>query len=400
MKRLLLPLFAVLWPALAGATDLVVWSGYRAAERKAMEKVIEAYNASHAASGVKVTMLSIPADAFLDKITAAIPRGQGPDVFVFPQDRLGAWVENGSTVEPLDFYLDAAARKSYLPSPLEAMKYHGKVYGLPLNFKVISLIYNKKLVAKPPRTTGELQTMCRSATKEGSVCVGWAYTDFYFFAALMNAFGGRVFDPGPKPAMDSPENVKALETLLKWRKVPGLLPDEPSSALITSLFNEGKTGIVFSGPWFLGEVAKEIDYGLAPLPTVDEAGGKPMRPWMTVEGVAVSAMSKNKKAAYDFARYLTGPEGAKVMALEGRQNPAAAQVYSDPQVSADTQLAAFRAQAESAVPMPNIPEMTMAWSPAAAAVRSAVTGAATPKAALGDAQKQLQKDVAGLRGKH
>lgn len=399
--RTLLPLLVILRPTLAGATELVIWSGYRAAERKAVEKVIDAYNAAKASSGVKVRMLSIPADAFLDKISAAIPRGVGPDVFVFPHDRLGGWAEAGNTLEPLNFFLDAATKKRFVPSTLEAMTYRGNVYGLPLNFKVITLIYNKKLVAKPPRTTGEMLAMCheRAAQKDGSLCLAWPYTDFYYFAPLMNAFGGRVFDPGAKPALGAPENVRALELLQRWRKVPALLPEDPSTALITSLFNEKKAALVFSGPWFLGEVASDIEYGLAPLPAVNEAGGKPMRPWMTVEGVAVAATSKNKEAAYDFVSYLTGPEAAKVMALEGRQNPAVAQIYSDPQVAADSVLAAFRSQAESAIPMPNIPEMTMVWSPAIIAVRSTVTGAASPKAALEEAQKTLQKDVAGLRGK-
>ena len=47
-----------------------------------------------------------------------------------------------------------------------------------------------------------------------------------------------------------------------------------------------------------------------------------MRPWMTVEGVYVTAPSKNKDAAYDFAKYLTDTPQAKVMAVEGRQTPA------------------------------------------------------------------------------
>ena len=31
---------------------------------------------------------------------------------------------------------------------------------------------------------------------------------------------------------------------------------------------------MFSGPWFLGEISDDIDYALAPLPTLDEAGGE------------------------------------------------------------------------------------------------------------------------------
>jgi arabinogalactan oligomer/maltooligosaccharide transport system substrate-binding protein len=385
----------------AAQTEVRVWHGYRAAERAGLEKVVAAYNAAKASSGVKVTLLNIPSDAFTDKITAAVPRGAGPDVFIFAQDRLGGWVESGNTLEPLDFFLDDATRKRFLPATLEAMTYRGSVYGLPLNFKVITLIYNKKLVAKPPRTTGELVAECKKQPvgAEGATCLVYPYTDFYYHAALMNAFGGRVFDPGPVPRLDAPENEKAMALLLRWMDKDRILPREPSTVLTTSLFNAGKAAMVFSGPWFLGEISPEIDYGLAPLPTVDEAGGKPMRPWMTVEGVAVAAPSKHKEQAFDFVNFLTGPEGAKIMALVGRQNPAFEQAYKDPEIAKDATLAAFRTQAESAVPMPNVAEMTMVWSPMTSAMNAITRKAATPKAALQTAQQAVQKDVASLRRK-
>jgi arabinogalactan oligomer/maltooligosaccharide transport system substrate-binding protein len=404
MKRgSLFPLLLLLaLPVQVGAqTEVQVWHGYRAAERAALEKVVSAYNTAKAHAGVKAILRAIPSDAFTDKISAAVPRGVGPDVFIFPQDRLGGWVESGSTLEPLDFFLDDATRKRFIPTTLEAMTYRGSVYGLPLNFKVLTLIYNKRLVAKPPRTTGELVAGCkkRPAQGDGATCLVYPYTDFYYHAALMNAFGGRVFDPGPTPRLDAPENVQALELLLRWVDQERILPTEPSTVLTTSLFNAGKAALVFSGPWFLGEISPEIDYGLAPLPTVDEAGGKPMRPWMTVEGVAVAAPSKHKEAAFDFVRYLTGPEGARIMALVGRQNPALEQAYQDPEIAKDATLTAFRTQAEVAIPMPNVAEMTMVWSPMTTAMNAITRKASNPQTALREAQQAVQKGVASLRRK-
>ncbi len=177
--------------------------------------------------------------------------------------------------------------------------------------------------------------------KAGRFGLAYSYGDFYYHAALMNGFGGGVFDAKFNPTLNSTENVKSVDYLLKWIDKDGILPAEPSTALITSLFNEGKAAMVFSGPWFLGEIAKSIDYGIAPLPTLDEAGGKPMRPWMTVEGVYVTAPSKNKEAAFDFAKFLTDTSAAKVLALEGRQSPANSEIYTDAQVSKDPQLKAL-----------------------------------------------------------
>ncbi|HEX8436742.1 extracellular solute-binding protein, partial [Archangium sp.] len=368
----------------AETKEIVLWHAYRAEEKAALEKVIAQFNAANAAKGIQVKTLAVPYDAYADKISATVPRGKGPDLFIFAQDRLGGWIEAGNTVEPVDFYLDDAIRKRFIPTTMEAMTYRGTVYGLPLNYKVITLIYNKKLVPTPPKTSGELVTVAKKLTdkKAGRFGLAYSYGDFYYHAALMNGFGGGVFGPGVTPTMNSPQNVKSVEQMMKWVEKDGILPAEPSTALITSLFNEGKAGMVFSGPWFLGEIAKGVDYGLAPLPTLDEAGGKPMRPWMTVEGVYVSAPSTNKDAAFEVAKFLTGEEAAKVLALEGRQSPANQAVYSDAKISADPQLKAFRQQVEVAVPMPNVPEMTMVWSPATSAMNSILKKASTPKAAL------------------
>jgi arabinogalactan oligomer / maltooligosaccharide transport system substrate-binding protein len=384
----------------AAAQELVVWHAYRAEEKAAFEKAVAAYNASKGGK-VKVTSLAVPYDAFADKITAAVPRGKGPDIFIYAQDRLGGWIEAGNTVEPIDFYIDDATKARYIPTTLEAMTYQGTIYGLPLNYKVITMIYNKKLLPNPPKTSGELVAAAKKLTdpKIGNFGLAYSYADFYYHAALMNGFGGGVFDEKRNPTLNSIQNIKSLEYLMKWYSTDKILPAEPSTALITSLFNEGKAAIVFSGPWFLGEIAKGVNYGLAPLPKIDESGGRPMKPWMTVEGVYIAAPSKNKELAYDFLKYITDVPAAKILALEGRQTPSNKNVYADAQVSADAVLKAFRQQVESAVPMPNLPEMTMVWSPATTAMNKITKKTATAKEAMDEAQASVLKDIATLRKK-
>ena len=382
-------------PAMA-QKEIVVWHGYRGGEKAAFEKVVNQFNQSQ--KGVKVSTLAVPYDAFADKITAAVPRGKGPDVFIFAQDRLGGWIAAGNTVEPLDFFLDDKIKGRYLKATMDAMTYQGNVYGLPLNFKVITLIYNKKLLQTPPRTTAELVATGKKLTGGGRFGLAYWYSDFYYHAALMNGFGGGVFGPGRKPTINTAPNIQSLELLNKWIGQK-FMPEEPSTALITALFNQGKAAMTFSGPWFLGEISKDIDYGLAPLPTINEAGGKPMRPWMTVEGVYIAAPSKNKDAAFELVKYLTDVPAAKVLALEGRQTPANKGVYADPQVAKDPILAAFRKQVDVAVPMPNYPEMSMVWSPVTTAMNTIVKKTATPKQAMDIAQKEVAERIANLQKK-
>jgi arabinogalactan oligomer/maltooligosaccharide transport system substrate-binding protein len=380
------------------ANELVVWHAYRGAEKAAFEKVIGMFEKSPGAKGMKVSTLAIPYDAYADKISAAVPRGKGPDLFIYAQDRLGGWIEAGKTVEPIDFFIDKPTRDRLLPGMLEAMTYKGGVYGLPINYKSPTLIYNKDLVKTPPKTTDEMVKLAKTLTNAQSGRYGLAYwyTNFYFHSAVMNAFGGAVFDKDGKLSVDSPATVASLNQMMTWYKKDGIMPTEPSEALIASMFNEGKAAMVINGPWFVGDIDKKINVGFALLPVID-AAKKPMRPWLTIEGAYVSASSGKKEAAYELARYLTSEEAGLVLAVEGRQLHTNRAVYNDPKVSGDPVLKAFRDQLDSAEPMPNRPEMTMVWSPATTAMNKIVKGNATVEAALKEAAGAMQESIAALR---
>src|SRR5512137_585413 len=203
MRKLALLLLAALaLPAVALAQEakLVVWHAYRGAENAAFEKATAAYNA-RPSTKVKVDPLAVPYDAFADKITATVTRGKGPDVFIFAQDKLGGWIEAGNTIEPIDFYVDDALKGRFIPTTMEAMTYRGSLWGLPLNYKCITLIYNKKLVSAPPKTTAEMVKLGQSLTNKaaGRFGVAWSYGDFWYVASMINGFGGAVFGPGAKP---------------------------------------------------------------------------------------------------------------------------------------------------------------------------------------------------------
>jgi len=395
----LLAAFALVATPLLAQTEITVWHAYRGGEKDAFEKV--AANFNKAQNKIVVKTLAVPYDAFADKITAAVPRGKGPDVFIYAQDRLGGWVEAGNTIEPIDFYLDKKITDRFIKTTMDAMTYQKTVYGLPLNYKCLTMIYNKALVKDPPKSSGALVKLAKSLTNTGSGDFGLAYwySNWYYHSPLMNAFGGGVFDSAGNPVVNSTSNIKSVELLMKWVDQDKFLPAEPSTALITSLFNDGKAAIVFNGPWFLGEISPKISYGLAPLPTIDEAGGKPMAPWMTVEGVYIAAPSKNKDQAWEFVQYVTDLESATVLALEGRQTPANKAVYDDAKVKSDPVLQAFRKQVEVAIPMPNVPEMTMVWSPVTTAMNAIVKKSSTPKAALDKAEGEIKTSISSLKKK-
>jgi arabinogalactan oligomer/maltooligosaccharide transport system substrate-binding protein len=301
-------------------------------------------------------------------------------------------------VEPIDFFVDKATRDRFLPGMMDAMTYGKSVYGLPLNYKSTTLIYNKAMIKTPPKTVAEMLKLAKQHTQADSGRYGLAYwyTNFYFHAALLNAYGGRVFDDGGKLTLNTAATVASIKQMMKWYRDDKVVPPEPSEALVASLFNEGKAAMVINGPWFVGEISPSVQYGLALLPVVDDAK-RPMRPWLTIEGVYIAASSNKKDQAYELAKFLTSEEAGLILAIEGRQLHTNKAVYQDKRVSGDPVLKAFYEQLANAEPMPNRAEMTMVWSPVTTAMNKIVKGAATPEAAIKEATDTIQDSINALR---
>src|SRR5439155_22972231 len=116
---------------------LVLWHSYRGAEEEALRRLLQGFG--------EVQSLAVPYDAFASKLTAAIPGGNGPDLFIFAHERAGAWAHEGYLAEvPEPLEVDSAAR--------DALMVDGKLYGYPLAYKTVALYYNRKLAGKAPQT--------------------------------------------------------------------------------------------------------------------------------------------------------------------------------------------------------------------------------------------------------
>jgi len=364
--------------------EIVVWHSYQGAARVAFEKVVDGFRSKE---GWTAAAVAVPPDLLPSRIAAQVPRGDGPDVFLSTQERLGGWVQAGRILEPL--LPDDRIRARFLPRTLEALTYQRKLYGLPLEFRVVSLIYNRNLLQDAPLSSREMVAQARRLTSPelGKYGLATWYTDPYYHAPLLNAFGGSLFAADGRPTVNAAPNVQSVQLLKSWLR-QGFLPS-PSTTLITSLFNEGKLAMVIAGPSFVERIAPSIPFAVGPLPPVEEAGGKPMRPWITVQAVHIAATSQHKDVAARLVRYLTDVPAGRTLALEGRLLPAHEAVYRDPQVSGDTVLQGFRKQLDTAAPMPNVPGMTRIWGPFARALQAVVERRSSPQDALDQAQREM-----------
>jgi arabinogalactan oligomer/maltooligosaccharide transport system permease protein len=356
--------------------DVVLWHSYRGEEQAALEKLVASWNEAHPGSTVRV--LSVPHEAYASKLTSSIPRGQGPDLFIFAHERLGDWAGMG-LVRDITAELPPGERGA------EGVTVDGRTYGVPLAVKTLALFYNRAMVDAPPATTDELVEIAVRLRDPDRDRFGLAYEtgSFFHHVAWLLGFGGRIFDEGGRPVLDDPANARSLEFVADLVE-RDLVPLEPTAALVAQLFNEGRAAVVINGPWFLGEIGR-VDYGVAPLPVVSETG-RPATPMKTVEAAIVSSRARRPEEALALARYLAR-DGAVTRLLEGRQVVTAD--VRDGDVSVPPELAQFALQAESAVLMPNNPLMRSVWEPASRALRSVLRGSATPSGALAKAQREL-----------
>ena len=381
-------LAAVVWPSVAGAeTQLRLWHSYRGAEQEALDELVDQWNADH--PDVVIKTLPVPQEAYSQKLTSSIPRGQGPDVFIYAHESIGDWADS-NLIAPLDDTLGSEKLERFVPVTVDALRYDEHIWGVPLAFKSAALFYNRDLVDKPPKTTDELVAAAERLTDETTEKFGLAYQadSFYFHAAWLFGFGGGIFTDDGEVLLDRKENARSMAFVADLQD-RGIVPDEPTGALVASLFNDGNAAMVIQGPWFLGTIDDSVDYGVAPLPVVNETG-KRATPFLTVEAAIVSARTKHPELARQFAQFLASRNAAETRLRVGRQLVSLQEVYDDPSVDLSPALAAFRRQAKHAKPMPNNPLMRSVWEPSARALRSVLRGDKTPKAAVAKAQSDFE----------
>lgn len=371
----------------AAPSEVVVWHTYRDLEAKALDAVAAQWNASPEGKQHPVRLEANPYDGFADKLTAAVPRGNGPDLFIFAHDRIGGWAKSG-VVAPLQEEVGAEEGliDAFWPETLRPLEFGEQLYGLPLAYKSAVLFYNTALVKEPPKDTEALFALAKSlaATPEAPSALAYPHSQLFHHSPWLFGFGGKVLD-GDQPALNTPENAKSLD-FVKRLVTEGVVPKEVSPADMASLFNAKKAAMVINGPWFRGEIAPETQYQVAPLPVISEIG-QPAKPFLTIEAVMVSPQTKDKKAAFAFAKFLA-TEGAAARLREGKQSVAAKAPYELPEAKADAVLQVFLQQLKQSAPTPNVPAMNAVWSPFDKALEAAIAGGTESGAALAQAQEK------------
>jgi maltose/maltodextrin transport system substrate-binding protein len=364
--------------------ELLVWingdKGYNG-----LQKVGDAFEKT---TGVRVVVQH--PEAATDKFQAAAAAGKGPDIFCWAHDRAGEWAKSGLIVP---IRPGKQVRDEIEDTAWNAFRYQGKLWGYPIAVEAIGLIYNKALVPVPPKSFDEVMALDVELKKQGKSAILWDFNKAFFTWPMIAGPGGFVFgrdakgdfDPS-KVGVNTPGAIRGGETLRTLIQ-NGHMPKGARYAEMESGFNRGRIAMMISGAWAWDNAQRsKIDFGVAPIPSID---GKPGKPFVGVIGCMIAAPSKFKDIAKEFLeQHMLRPEYLKMIdddvAIGAPANKAFyAQLSNNPLIRATME------NAKLGEAIPNIPETGRFWAAMDAALEAITNGLQSPTDALNGAAARM-----------
>ena len=357
---------------------LLIWTGANR-DKAALEQAVQPFVDD---LGIEVSVEVVDPD-LPQKFQQAAATGDGPDIVMFAHDRFGEWAAGGliAPVQPSQGWTDGV-----LDTAMSAVTFDGSTWGYPVSVEAVHLIYNKALVETPPAAFEEIEGMDVAGQK-----ILWDYNNTYFTFPLLMANGGYAFKKvdgtydGSDTGVNTPGAVEGA-TVLQQLIQSGVMPAGVDYGVMDGAMNKGDVAMVLNGPWAWGGLkGSGIDFGVAPIPTVD---GSVSPPFVGVQAMALNAASPNGDLAAELIEnYLLTDEGLATWNANGElgalADTSAAAAQDDPNIEG------MLAVAETGVPMPSNPEMGAFWAAMAPALTNITTGAQEPQAALDDAAARI-----------
>lgn len=380
-------------PPLAPQT-VTLWHSYGGNERKALDALVAHWNTLRPTEHIDAQ--AVPSDAMVEKLQIAARTGEGPDLLIQANDKIGLLARAG-LLQPLGDSATPQRLSRFLPQTVKSLLFEQETWGLPLAFRSVALFYNRKLVPVPPKTLAQLVEVGKGFTAPQAASFGLAYdaTDLTLHAPFLHGMGGSVWDEAARKfTIDSPDAIKAAELVRGFYTEHKILPKAGEGPDAKAMFNQGKTPFTIQGPRFIDEIAPGIDWGVAVLP--DIGPGKPLRPFLETDAILLAKRTQVRSAALLVIDYLTSDEAAITRMETGRQFVANVKIYENPRWLEKPVVRVFHAQAATSVPLPTAVEPNAARAAYSAALARILFAGADPKTALAEAQAGAELAVARL----
>ena len=322
----------------------------------------------------------------------------GPDMYMYAHDSLGTFVEMG-VLAPITDVVEKSAYSDMLPMTLKAGQYKGEQYLLPVYYETLLFMYNKALwEGEIPSTTEELYEYMTTHTDSaaGTYALVNQHSTAYNVAPIINGFGGYIIDEEAMPGLNNEKTQEAIEYNKKFAE----LEADGDYNTITTLFNEGKAAASVGGPWLVSGIKDAgIDLGIKSLAEFTLPNGNTLVPYSGVQGIGVMkhAADTKKEMLGKVLTALADPQIGTALAEQSSCAPANQKSYEVEAVSNNEMITAMKKTAEVAIPMPNIPEMSVMWGPAEALLAAVNKSGEDVKAVSEQYQKEAETAIADMQ---
>jgi multiple sugar transport system substrate-binding protein len=310
----------------------------------ATDKIIEAFNEKH--PNIKVTFREMPSDsgaqhdAYVTMLNA-----QSSEIDVMDLDVVWpAEFAQAGYVLPLDRFIekDGLDLNEYNQGAVSAANFNGKQWAMPKFIDTGLLFYRNDIVTEVPKTWDDLMAAAKENKGKEGTQFGYLMQAKQYEGLVCNAvefiaaYGGNFLDENGEVIVNSPEAIKGISKLVEFATsdtVPENITTfaEPESH---TAFIEGQSPFIRNWPYQFALANDEEQSNIvgkvavAPLPAGDAGSAAALGGWVS----AISNYSEHKEEAWEFVKFMNGPEGQKISAIYGGLAPTIPSLFEDQEI--------------------------------------------------------------------
>ena len=355
---------------------VVLWHSWAGGDGDALASALAALR--EVAPGLDVQTLFVAPDELPQAYADAVRAGGGPDLVATQNWWLNDLLAAGA-VAPLDGALPPAKLDEFWPAALANFQRDGQTYGLPTAVETVALFYNRALLdpARLPATTDDLLALAQENPAQGA----GIYANLYHVWWGFPAYGAELFDGAGRVVLDQGAGAAAF---LAWLKALGATPGsyvDEDYGMLLDRFKKGEFAFLVDGPWATAELRDALGDNLA-VAALPAGPSGPAQPWLSADGIFLNPnlAGEQQRAALYVADYLTKADSATRFAALAGRHPGNRRA----ELPADPILEGFAAQAASALPAPDLPEMDAVWGYAGDLLLKVLKGGVDPAAAVAE----------------
>lgn len=327
--------------------------------------------------------------------------GSGPALLWGASDNIGPLVELG-VIMPLEDWFDAAFLDSFITEPIVANTwFRGHLYQIADQVgNHLCLVYNKALIATPPRTMRELRTVGKQLTRDlngdgkpDRYALAWNYTEPFFAVPFIHGFGGRILDDQNQPQLNTAATIQAAQLIYELAHRDRIIPQECDYEVANALFIDGYSAMIINGPWSWGTYLENgIDIGISRIPQIEATGRWPS-PMVSPLGYSVNINLKNEQlqVALELVKFLTSPEVELEFTRAMGTIPSRKEAFADSLILHNEIIQNSIDQLAVGTLMPVVTELRWVWDAMRPAYQCIFTGRLTPEQAAAEMQSLAEK---------